>query len=201
MNNQHDLAANRQPGQTRRFAPLDMATMSDDQRAAAQTLIDGPRGKVPGPFGALLRNPKLADQVRALGDVVRFESTLPVALQEFVVLIVARFWSARFEWHAHSIIAAREGVDAAIIDALAHGRKPERMTRDQDLLYRFCSELLYGKDVSDSVYAEAIDRFGETTLLDVLSTAGYFCFVSLILNAVRFPVPTGGNDLPSVAAI
>jgi 4-carboxymuconolactone decarboxylase len=181
-----------------RFAPLPLDAMSPEQRAFAQSLIDGPRGGVRGPFNALLRNPRLADRVRALGDSIRFESSLPGALREFVILIVARHWSARYEWHAHSKVAAELGMDPAVIEAIGRGRTPEAMTPDQALLHRFCGELLHRKDVSDATYAQALERFGEKALLDVVCTAGYFSFVSLVLNTIRQPVPEGGNEMPAL---
>jgi 4-carboxymuconolactone decarboxylase len=123
---------------------------------------------------------------------------LPDDLREFVILLVARFWSARYEWHAHSKVAIGLGVDPAVIDAIGHGRVPAGMTPDQALLHRFCTELLHDKDVSDATYAQALERFGEPTLLDVLGTAAYFGFVSVILNAIRAPVPEGGAQLPAL---
>jgi 4-carboxymuconolactone decarboxylase len=185
------------PNTARRFAPLEMDAMTPEQRFIAQGLIDGPRGGIRGPFHALLRNPRLADRVRALGDSIRFENSLPADLREFVILLVARFWSARYEWHAHSRMAAEAGVDPSVIDAIGHGRTPQGMTPNQALLHRFCTELLHDKDVSDATYAQALARFGEPTLLDVLCTAGYFSFVSLILNTIRQPVPEGGVQLPA----
>jgi 4-carboxymuconolactone decarboxylase len=184
----------------RRFAPIAMEAMTPEQRFIAQGLIDGPRGGIRGPFNALLRNPKLADRVRALGDSIRFENSLPADLREFTILLVARFWSARYEWHAHSKVATEAGVDPAVIEAIGRGTVPQGMTPDQALIYRFCTEMLDDKDVSDATYAQALARFGEPTLLDVLCTAGYFSFVSVILNTIRAPVPEGGVQLPPLAA-
>ncbi|MBA2963533.1 MULTISPECIES: carboxymuconolactone decarboxylase family protein [Ramlibacter] len=188
------------PATARRFAPLELDAMTPEQRFVAQGLIDGPRGGIRGPFHALLRNPRLADRVRTLGDSIRFENSLPAALREFVILLVARFWSARYEWHAHSKMAVEAGVDQSVIDAIGQGRTPQGMTADQALLHRFISELLQDKDVSDGTYAQALERFGEPALLDVLCTAGYFSFVSLILNTIRQPVPEGGVQLPALDA-
>jgi 4-carboxymuconolactone decarboxylase len=172
--------------------------MTPEQQAVVKSLTDGPRGGVRGPFNALLRNPRLADRVRVLGDSIRFENSLPPPLREFVIMMVARFWSARYEWHAHSKIAAELGIRQDTIDAIGEGREPTSATPDEALLYRFCHELLHNKDVSDATYAETLARFGETSVLDVLCTAGYFGFVSLILNTIRHPVPPGGLELPSL---
>ncbi|RYY88434.1 MAG: carboxymuconolactone decarboxylase family protein [Comamonadaceae bacterium] len=187
-------------GSPQRFAPIALDAMTPEQRFFAQSLLDGPRRGIRGPFNALLRNPTLADRVRALGDSIRFESSLPADLREFVILLVARFWSARYEWHAHSKVAIEAGVAPAVVDAIGRGRTPDGMTPDQALLHRFCSEMLQHKDVADATYAETLERFGETTLLDVMATAGYFSFVSVILNTIRAPVPEGGAQLPPVDA-
>jgi 4-carboxymuconolactone decarboxylase len=184
------------PQGTRRFAPLAADAMTPEQHAMARALTEGPRGGVRGPFHALMRNPVLADRVRQLGDSVRFENTLPPALREFVILIVARHWSAQYEWHAHSTLAAGLGVARATIDAIGRGHTPAQMSDEQALLHAFCTEALRDKDISDDTYAAALLRFGETTLLDVLCTVGYFGFVSVILNAIRAPVPEGGAVLP-----
>lgn len=186
------------PSPPARFAPLAAEAMTHEQQAVVKSLTDGPRGGVRGPFNALLRNPRLADRVRVLGDSIRFENSLPPPLREFVIMIVARFWSARYEWHAHSKLAAELGIRQDTIDAIGEGRMPTTATPDEALLYHFCRELLDNKDVSDATYANALERFGETSVLDVLCTAGYFGFVSLILNTIRHPVPPGGLELPSL---
>ena len=143
----------------------------------------------------MLRSPDLADRVRALGDYIRYGSSLPPALRELVILIVARFWSAHYEWQAHRRIAIEAGLDASIAEAIAAGRRPEKLNADEALVYDFMSELVTDKDVSDKTYAAAITRFGERSVLDMIATGGYFSFVSLILNAKRHPLPEGAVPL------
>ena len=179
-----------------RFAPIPAEEMSVEQQSAAAELINGPRGGIRGPFHALLRNPKLADRVRQLGDSIRFENSLPPALREFTILITARFWSAKYEWHAHSKLAVELGISQETIDAIGIGEKPSHLNQDESLIYQFCMEILESKDISDETYAATVDRFGELAVLDILVTTGYFGFVSVILNAIRQPVPEGGVQLP-----
>ena len=178
-----------------RYAPIPAEAMTDEQKAVAKLLIEGPRGGIRGPFNALLRNPKLADRVRQLGDSIRFENSLAAADREFVILMTARFWTARYEWYAHGKIALELGVPQATIDAIGERRKPDNMTGNQPLLWQFCHEMLEVKDVSDATYAQAIERFGEKTVLDVMGTSAYFGFVSVILNTIRAPVPADAKPL------
>src|SRR2546427_270307 len=60
-------------------------------------------------------------------------------------------------------------------------------------------ELLYDRDVSDKTFAAAVERFGEKTVLDLVSLASYYGFVSLILNVNRTPIPDGATPLPPLA--
>jgi 4-carboxymuconolactone decarboxylase len=181
---------------TQRFKPIALDQMNEQQRAVAQTLIDGPRKGLRGPFNALLRNPTLTDRVRLLGDSIRFESTLEPLHREFAILITAKFWSADYEWCVHSKLALEYGLGFAVVDAIRVGEEPLLSDADLSLIYRFTHEILFDKDVSDATYAKAIERFGELSTLDLLSTIGYFGFVSVILNAIRQPIPEGAIPLP-----
>src|SRR5262249_32576107 len=109
---------------SQRFKPLSQHDMTLDQRRVAQAVATGPRGGLRGPFHALLRSPELADRVRHLGDYVRFESTVPAALRELAILLVARFWSAHYEWNAHRKHAVAAGLDPSIADAIEAGTRP-----------------------------------------------------------------------------
>ena len=82
--------------------------------------------------------------------------------------------------------------------------KPDAARRscrpDEALVYDLVSELLIDKDISDATYEAAKARFGERTIVELIGTAGYYGFVSLVLNAARTPVPDGGTRLPRPAA-
>jgi 4-carboxymuconolactone decarboxylase len=183
-----------------RFAPLTEHDMTAEQKRVAHTIASGPRGSLRGPFHALLRSPELADRVRHLGDFVRFESTFPASLRELAILVVARFWSADYEWNAHRKHAVAAGLDPAIPAAIEAGRRPEKLTPDEALVYDLVSQLLVDKDISDATYDAAKARFGERAIVELIGTAGYYGFVSLVLNAARTPVPDGGTRLPRPAA-
>jgi 4-carboxymuconolactone decarboxylase len=183
-----------------RFRPLSPEEMSPEQTRVAQAIATGPRGSVRGPFPALLRSPELADRIRHLGDYIRFESTLPPKLRELAILLVARFWSAHYEWHAHQQAALKAGMSADIPEAIAQGRRPSSLTPDENLIFDFFSQLLTKKDVADDTYKAAVERFGEKSVVELICTAGYYSFISLILNVNRTPVPEGGKPLPPVPA-
>jgi 4-carboxymuconolactone decarboxylase len=182
-----------------RFKPIPPEQMTAEQRRVVQALTDGPRGGLRGPFPALLRLPELADRVRVLGDYVRFEGTLTGNLRELAILVVARFWSAQYEWYAHSQHAVKAGVDPSVPEAIAKGERPPRLSADEALVYDVVNELLHDRDVSDKTFAAAVARFGEATVLELVGLAAYYGFVSLILNVNRTPIPEGATPLPPLA--
>lgn len=184
---------------SQRFKPLPQHDMTVDQQRVAQVVAGGPRGGLRGPFHALLRSPELADRVRHLGDYVRFESTVPAALRELAILVVARFWSAHYEWNAHRKHAVAAGLDPSVADAIEMGRRPAGLSTDQALVYDFVTELLRDKDISDATFTAATARFGEQMIVELIGTAGYYGFVSLVLNAARVPVAEGGRPLPALS--
>jgi 4-carboxymuconolactone decarboxylase len=46
-----------------------------------------------GPFVPLLRSPELMLAARNMGDYLRYKSSLPLRINEFVILITAREWT------------------------------------------------------------------------------------------------------------
>jgi 4-carboxymuconolactone decarboxylase len=174
-----------------RIPPIPLDQMTPEQLAVAKTLIASPRKKLSGPFNALLRKPVLADRVRQLGDSIRFENSLPDFLREFAISITAKYWSAKYEWYIHSNLAIELGIDSAIIDAIGLEQEVKLNDPSQILIYQFTKELLDTKQVSDSTYQKVLHQFGEVTIIDLMATIGYFGFVSVILNAVRVPLPEG----------
>ncbi len=73
-----------------RFPDLKREQMTEAQKRVYDE-IAGSRGSVRGPFGPLLRSPELADRWQRLGEYVRYKTSLPARLNEFAILITARF--------------------------------------------------------------------------------------------------------------
>ena len=180
---------------TSRFKNLPKSEMTDAQRKAYEAIISGPRGGARGPFNALLRSPDLADRVQRVGEYVRFKSSLPAHLNELAILVVARYWTAQYEWYAHRQLALKAGLDAKIADAIAEGKRPANMKEDEAAIYDFCKELHEKKSVGDAAYKAVLDRFGERGVVDLIGASGYYTMVSMILNVDRLPLPEGATPL------
>ena len=175
----------------RRFEQLTEATMTPRQRESYQGIVSGPRKGARGPFNALLRSPEVADRVQKVGEYIRFQSSIPAALNEMAILITGRFWGAQYEYWAHSALARTAGLPDPIVDAIAEGRRPATMSADERTVYDFCSELFRDRAVSDAAFRAVTDRFGEQGVIDLIAACGYYSIVSMVLNVDRHPLPPG----------
>jgi len=170
-----------------RMPSLPLDTLSEAQRAAAQSLIDGPRGGVFGPFIPLLRSPGLMNHLQKVGEYLRFDSAVDTRIKEFVMLIVSRQWTQQFEWCMHYPLALKAGIAQEVVDALADGCRPCNMAADEAIAYDVCDELTRNRGLSDASYQQAVTCFGEAGLIDLLGLIGYFISISMIMNVARTP--------------
>ena len=132
-------------------------------------------------------------RTRALSDYLRYNSTLPPRLSEFVILMTARQWTQAYVWNSHYTLAIEGGLNPEIAKAIIDRRRPERMADDEEILYDFCMELHRNQTVSDAVYARAVSKFGEQGIVDTVSITGYYTLISMITNTVRTPLPAGAT--------
>jgi 4-carboxymuconolactone decarboxylase len=162
-------------------------TLSEAQRKAAQTLIDGPRKGVFGPFIPLLQSPVLMERIGSLGEYLRFDSQLDARVRELVTCAVAREVGNQFEWLLHAQAAVKAGVSAEAIEALRLGRRAAPLADDEQLALDFALELLRHHGVSEPTYAAAEARFGKQVVVDLSAMVGYFAMVCWVMNVAHTP--------------
>jgi 4-carboxymuconolactone decarboxylase len=168
-------------------------TIAGDKRrfAARGSAGTDESGALSGPFNALLHAPQLGHAAQRLGAILRFESSLPGHLRELAILIGARHWRANYEWFAHAPIAAREGLDHAIIDAVKEGEALDGAPDDVMTVHRFVSELVENKRVGDKTYEAAREAVGERGLVELIAILGHYTLIAGLLNVFQVGLPEG----------
>jgi 4-carboxymuconolactone decarboxylase len=154
-------------------------------------IVSGPRGGARGPFNVLLRSPELADTVQRVGAHLRFNSSLPARLNELAIIVNARFWGSKYEWHAHRPPAIKGGLAESIADDLAQGKRPSGMKADEAVVYDFCTTLHRDHFVDDALFERAKATLGEQGVVDLIGVSGYYTLVSMVLNVAEIPLPPG----------
>lgn len=174
-----------------RMTAIPLEKMTDAQKQVAADVAASPRGSVRGPFKAMMRSPKLMDRMQKLGAYIRFECDLDKRVAVMAGLMVARHWTNQYIWNGHVRQALERGVDQAVIDAIAEGRRPTAMSDVEEITYDFLTELLANKGVSDKTYERAVAKLGEAGVVELLGVTGYFSTNAMILNVSRTPLREG----------
>ncbi|MEE2778125.1 MAG: carboxymuconolactone decarboxylase family protein [Acidobacteriota bacterium] len=187
-----------------RIQALGRDQLSEAQRELYDEILAGPRsgggssrglvddgGGLIGPFNAWLHSPELGRRLQAVGESVRFDSSLPSNVLEVGILTVGREWRAQFEWWAHARLAARAGVSDDVIDGIRAGERPEFDDPGEAVAYDFARELLETRRVGDAAYDSVVERYGTRGAMDLIAVLGYYVMVSMTLNVFRVALPPG----------
>jgi 4-carboxymuconolactone decarboxylase len=185
-----------------RFPIIPPDQMNAEQKKLFETIISGPRAQnyggdaanhvlKRGPFNAWMRSPEFGLKIQAVGEQIRFKSSIPKHLNEFAILITAREWTSQYEWYAHHALAMKAGLDPKIAEELAAGKRPSNMKEDVAAVYDFCIQLHRTKKVDDATFKRAKALFGEQGVIDLVGVSGYYTAVSMTLNVAEVPVPGG----------
>lgn len=147
------------------------------------------KGKLLGPFNALLYNPEMgAAQLNYL-KTERDSTELDATVREVVILTVGAACHCAYELYAHRAVAAKTGLAQGAIEALANGAEPEGVTEAERTAHRFVRALVVEHAVPDEVYGEAERVFGHKGLVDMVHLVGLYLATSALLNAFAVPVP------------
>lgn len=176
-----------------RLPELTPETMTSYQRRVHHLIESGPRGRVSGPFVALLHAPALAERWQAFGSVIRFDLSLPRRLVEIAVLVTARRMNSAFEWAMHEKIAAKEGVGLSTIRAIGAGLPPEEAPADERAVHDYSVELYETASVSAETHRRALEVCGPAGLVELTAVNGYYAMCAMMMNAHRLPQDEAPN--------
>jgi 4-carboxymuconolactone decarboxylase len=174
-----------------RFPQLTLDQLGAAQKPVADQIMKVSSVGIGGPYNSMLRSPVLAQLLFDLFHYLRWETSLPLKLNEFAILIIARQWRSQIEWFAHAPIAAKEGLSAGIIAELKANMRPSGMAGDEALVYDFVTELTATHKVSDETYARAKALFNDQQIVDLTAVAGNYVMVAMLLAMSEQTVPSG----------
>jgi 4-carboxymuconolactone decarboxylase len=181
------LAPPREP----RFPQLTMDQLDDQQKPLGEQVMKVSSIGIGGPYNPMLRSPVLGQRLFDLFHYLRWETSVPMRLNEFAILIIARQWRSQVEWYAHAPIAAKAGLSPDIIAELKTGKRPSSMAEDEAAAYDFVTELTTTRKVSDETYARAKKVFSDQQIVDLTAVAGNYVMVAMLLAMAEQTVPPG----------
>lgn len=166
-------------------------SMNPDQRRVYDKIVSGRRGRIQGPLRAALHSAELADRWQALGELLRYDTTLTPRQSELAILVTGRARRSPFEWYAHRLEAEKIGIEPPVIEAILADAMPPGLSDDDAVIVQVAVELNRFNSVSDATYADALARLGERRLVELVALVGYYTMVAMTLNAHEIPLPEG----------
>ncbi len=164
-----------------RLFPLE--TMTDAQRLAYARASGGPNGPIRGPTRAILHNADLADKWRAMGDLLRNGTSLPLRLSELAILVTARRWTAQFVFHTHVAPALQGGLANAIVEAIRDNRAPVFDKDDEAAVFEYSAALAEHGTVSEIQHSRTHALLGTAGVVELTAIVGYYSMVAMTVNA------------------
>jgi 4-carboxymuconolactone decarboxylase len=94
-------------------------------------------------------------------------------------------------------LARAAGLDEQVIAAIRDRHSPISGPDDVLAVCQFVSELEDHHAVSDSTFDAALRAVGDTGVVEVIATVGYYTTLAMTMNAARTPVPDDYECLPA----
>lgn len=183
-----------------RLVPLDPDRLTPEQQILRDTVESGPRkarhGSIglAGPFGIWMRAPELGLAAQAFGSAVRFRTSLPENVKEIAICTVGAHYRAKFEFAAHAPLARAAGVAPETLEAIRRGERPAFADAAEAMAHELAGTLLARHRLDDALFERARAIFSETELVELVTVIGYYCQISLTLNAFEAPLLDGMTD-------
>ena len=174
-----------------RFPQLTMDQLDEAQKPLGEQIVKVSSIGLGGPYNPMLRSPVLGQRLYDLFHYLRWETSVPLRLNEFAIIIIARQWRSQVEWYAHAPLAHKAGLAAGIIAELKAGQRPSNMAEDEAAVYDFITELTTTRKVSDQTFARAKRVFSDQQIVDLAAVAGNYVMVAMLLAMSEATVPPG----------
>lgn len=176
-----------------RYAELPVAEMTEAQREGYRHLVDGPRGRLPGPYKVWVHNPKLLHAAAPLGQhFTPDQSSLTEREREIAVLVITSMWNSDYPNASHEKRGKEVGLPAAAVEAIIAGRPTSFTDPKEQAVYEVALSLAHNQIVSHGLYERAVTVLGHERITDMIVLMGYYTAVSLTMNFYAVPAGTPG---------
>ena len=94
----------------KRFPQLTMDQLDERQRPLGEQIMKISKVGIAGPYNPMLRSPVFGQRMFDLLAYLRWNTSVPLRLNEFAILITGRLWRSQVEWYAHGPLALKAGL-------------------------------------------------------------------------------------------
>jgi 4-carboxymuconolactone decarboxylase len=145
-----------------------------------------------GPYAPLMNHPRLCEKIDDLGYFLKFEGRLPRDIYQFLVLCVAKYTGAAFEWVDHIEHAAAAGVPLSVVEALREkGVSYDAFPAPYDLVAQVLESTLTWKNVPQTLQDQCIQNYGAEGFVELVVLSGFYQMFSAINQGFGITLPAG----------
>jgi 4-carboxymuconolactone decarboxylase len=174
-----------------RFPQLTMDQLDARQKPLGEQVMKVSSVGLAGPYNPMMRSPVLGQKLFDLFAYLRWDTSVPVKLNEFAIIIIGRQWRSQVEWFAHAPLAQKAGLSPDIIADLKANKRPANMAEDEATVYDFVTELTGTHKVSDETFTRAKKIFNDQQIVDLTAVAGNYVMVAMLLAMAEESTPPG----------
>src|SRR6195952_5060 len=174
-----------------RSPQMTMDQLNEAQKPLGEQIMKVSSVGLGGPYNPMIRSPVLGQRLYDLFYYLRWQTSVPIKLNEFAILIIGRQWRSQVEWYAHAPLAAKAGLSPQIIAELKAKKRPSGMAEDEAVTYDFVTELTTTQKVSEDTFARAKKVFNDQQIVDLTAVAGNYVMVAMLLAMAEETVPPG----------
>jgi 4-carboxymuconolactone decarboxylase len=174
-----------------RFPLLTLEQLNEQQRPLGEQVLKVSSVGLGGPYNSLLRSPVLGQRIFDLLHYLRWNTSVPLPLNEFAILITGRLWRSQVEWFAHAPIAIKAGLSPEIVADLKANRRPANMKPEEAAVYDLVMELSTRHQVADEIFARAKTLLGEQQIVDLAAVTGTYVTLAMLMAVAEETVPPG----------
>src|SRR5437867_7925287 len=177
-----------------RYAEIPVDQMTAEQKDGYRFLVDGPRGRLPGPYKVWVHNPKLLRAAAPLGEhFTPGKSVLSEREREIAVVVITSRWHSAYPAAAHERRGKEVSLPAATVEAIMAGLPASFSDVREQTVYEVATTLAGRRLVSQGLYDRAVKALGHEGVTDMIVLMGYYTAVSLTMNF--YAVPAGAPGL------
>jgi len=177
-----------------RYAEIPVDQMTPEQREGYRFLIDGPRGRLPGPYKVWVHNPRLVYAAAPLGQhFTPGQSSLTEREREIAVVVITSKWHSAYPTAAHEKRGKEVGLPAATVEAIIAGLPASFADPREQVVYELAMALTVGRLVPQGLHDRAVTMLGHERVTDLIVLMGYYTAASLTMNF--YAVPAGSPGL------
>ena len=177
-----------------RYTEIPVDRMTPEQQEGYRAMVNGPRGRLPGPYKVWVHNPKLLRAAAPLGEhFTPGQSALSEREREIAVIVITSRWHSAYPAAAHERRGKEVGLPAPTVEAIMAGLPASFSDVREQVVYEVATSLADGRLVSQGLYDRTVKALGHEGVTDMIVLMGYYTAVSLTMNF--YAVPAGSPGL------